>query len=63
MEWANFTLVAFGYLPELSPIKQNHFDRAVPLADHIGFIFMGSDFPGTQSCQQCQSTNYLYMRQ
>lgn len=60
VEWANITLVAFGYLPALSPIKQNHFDRGVLLADLV-FFFMESDFPGTQSCQQCQSTNYLYI--
>lgn len=37
VEWANFALVAFGYLPALGPIKQNHFDRAVLLADLVFF--------------------------
>lgn len=38
VEWANFALVAFGYLPAFSPIKQNHFDRAVLLADLVFFL-------------------------
>lgn len=37
VEWANFALVAFGYLPALSPKKENHFERAVPLADLVFF--------------------------